>query len=140
MNKTLDEIKVGDRFINNKELIQTREIKVYEIIKVYKEKDMTLDGIMILNVLVRVGTDKPIIRLHENENVTFLEEGADIEQVAYDVLRKHTLEQISNSTDTLLAEIRKLPDTKLNGDCEMMQIFTELASAYGYSTDTLERL
>ena len=140
MNKTLDEIKVGDRFINNKELIQTREIKVYEIIKVYKERDMTLDGLMILNVLVRVGTDKPIMRLHENENVTFLEEGADIEQVAYDVLRKHTLEQISNSTDALLAEIRKLPDAKLNGDCEMMRIFTELASAYGYSTDTLERL
>lgn len=140
MNKTLDEIKVGDRFINNKELIQTREIKVYEIIKVYKERDMTLDGIMILNVLVRVGTDKPIMRLHENENVTFLEEGADIEQVAYDVLRKHTLEQISNSTDALLAEIRKLPDTKLNGDFEMMWIFTELTSAYGCSTDTLERL
>lgn len=140
MNKTLDEIKVGDRFINNKELIQTREIKVYEIIKVYKEKDMTLDGIMILNVLVRVGTDKPIIRLHENENVTFLEERADVEQVAYDVLRKHTLEQISNSTDALLAEIEKLPGTKLNGDCEMMRIFTKLASTHGYSTDTLKRL
>ena len=139
MNKTLDEIKVGDRFFDDEELIQTREIKVYTVLKVYGE-DFTLDAKGFVNLLVEDSGHKPIMRLYEDSRATFIDEDANLEQIAYDVLRKHTLETVSNGADTLLAEIRKLPDDFLSNDHEMMDIFTGLASAYGYSTDILEHL